>query len=235
MPKLNETAAEDPRLPLRGSLSRDEILAAGLRIARRSDLSALNMRELARELGVTPMAIYHHFESKSALIEGIVDRYVSETAVTRHDVDPADWRAWLKRTFLNIYASWLDAPGVQPVLASITHFGPGLLRLIDDTLGVLLGAGVPKSEALRVFSALTGLTMGHALLQSMKPPNGEHLRQMMASDRLTPEGSLDVAGSYPHFASISEELWLASRAESIEFELDLMLDSVARLIGAPRG
>jgi AcrR family transcriptional regulator len=222
------TAVEEPR-PLRGSLSREDILAAGLRIARRSDLRSLNMRELARELGVTPMAIYHHYESKSALIEGIIDRYVTETAVTQHEVDKADWHAWLKRTFLNIYQSWRDAPGVQPVLGSLTHFGPGLLRLIDDTVGVLLKAGLPKTEALHVFSALTSLTMGHAILQTMRIPNAQYFERI-AGERGVSGDCAALFDDYPHFRSVADELVRASRSESIEFELDLMLDSIGRLI-----
>lgn len=231
MAKQLDTVSEETRTPFRGSLSRDDILAAGLRIARRSDLGSLNMRELARELGVTPMAIYHHFEGKSALIEGIIDRYVTETAVTRHEVDKADWRTWLMRTFLNIYRSWRDAPGVQPMLASLTHFGPGLLRLIDDTLEVLLKAGLSKTEALRVFGALTSLTMGHALLKTIQVPNAERLALMVGDSG---EGEKPLP-DYPFYRSVCEELAQESRFESIEFELDLMLDSIDRLIARTKG
>jgi AcrR family transcriptional regulator len=225
------TVIEEGRsAPLRGSLSRDDILAAGLKIARSAGLGGVNMRDLARELGVTPMAIYHHFESKRALIEGVIDRYVCETAVTKHEVDKADWRGWIKRTFLNTYRSWQEAPGTQHTLSSIGFFGPGLLRLTEDTLEVLIMAGVPKAEAVRVCSALTGLTMGRAILQAMKTPTVEK-HQWMVEKGLDLDAML---AKYPVFRSVIRELGPESYAPSIEFELDLVLDSIERLIERAR-
>lgn len=222
------TAVHDVRNGLKGSLSREDILTTALRIARRSDLSGLNMRELARELGVTPMAIYHHFESKSALIEGIIDRHFTESGLTVHAVDKADWRAWLKETFIKLHNSFVNAPGVQPMVASINHFGPALLRFIDDTLEVLMKAGLSKMEAARVFSTLTSLVMGHAVLQSLKVPNAAYFDRVIGERRA---GRADALfAEYPYFGAMTDVLAARSGVVCIDYELDLMLDSVGRQI-----
>ncbi len=52
-------AARRPRQ--RGTLSREEIVAAGLQIARTDDLNSLTMKKLADALHVTPMAVLPAF------------------------------------------------------------------------------------------------------------------------------------------------------------------------------
>ena len=219
---MTTTIEEGRGSALRGSLSREDIVAAGLKIARRSDLNSVNMRELARELGVTPMAIYHHFESKRALIDGVIDRYVCETQVMLDQVDKTDWRIWLKQTYLNIYRSWHEAPGVQSVLSSIACFGPGLMSTLEETLDVLIKAGLPEAKAGKVFFALMGLCMGGAILQAIRYPPAEYA-QCVKEKR----ASLDPA-QYPRVVSVAGEF--RDSSPSIEFELDLILDSVERLI-----
>jgi AcrR family transcriptional regulator len=58
-----------PRTP-----TRDRILDAAERIHSRRGLSELTLRRVAKAVGVTPMAIYKHFEDKSALLDGLAKR-----------------------------------------------------------------------------------------------------------------------------------------------------------------
>ena len=62
---------EQPRL------SRDAILDRALAIADADGVDALSVRRLARELGVTPMALYWHFENKEALLHALGDRLLA--------------------------------------------------------------------------------------------------------------------------------------------------------------
>src|SRR5262249_14304487 len=159
------------------------------------------------------------------VIEGLFDRYVAETAITSHNIDKADWHAWLKETFLNNHKAWMSAPGVQPLLAAVTHYGPGLIRFVDDTLEVLMKARLPKTEALRVLSALTALTLGNAILQTVKVPSAAYLERMGGEKRA---GRGEAAfEAYPYFQSVAEELSSCkSSIDAFEFQLDLLLDSI---------
>ena len=58
-------------------LSRDAILDRALAVADTEGLDAVSVRRLARELGVTPMALYWHFEGKEALLHALGDRLLS--------------------------------------------------------------------------------------------------------------------------------------------------------------
>ena len=56
---------------------RQEILDAALAIADRDGLDKVSMRTVAEDVGVTPMALYRHFDSKLALLDGMLERLVT--------------------------------------------------------------------------------------------------------------------------------------------------------------
>lgn len=51
-----------------------QIERAALRILEQEGPQAVSMRRVARAVGVTPMAIYHHFPDREALLRSITDR-----------------------------------------------------------------------------------------------------------------------------------------------------------------
>jgi len=50
-----------------------KIAAAALRLLERGGENRVTMRRVARAVGITPMAIYHHFPSRDALLRKITD------------------------------------------------------------------------------------------------------------------------------------------------------------------
>jgi AcrR family transcriptional regulator len=52
---------------------RSAILDASLALIEQEGVGALSMREVARRLGVTHQAPYHHFEGRGAILQAIVD------------------------------------------------------------------------------------------------------------------------------------------------------------------
>ena len=71
-------------------LSADAILDAALALLAEKGLPALTMRALARRLGADPMALYHYFPVKSALLGAAAERSVS--ALRPRMRAGADWR-----------------------------------------------------------------------------------------------------------------------------------------------
>lgn len=152
----------------RGSLSREEIIAAGLKIARNDDLRRLTMQRLGDELGVTAMAIYSHFRGKQELVDGILDHFVRDADVTGHGTDPRRWRLWIRRTFHAMYRALAETPGVLPFVASDEglRFGPAAMATLDETLGVLRAAGFSKRQAAEIYTTALALALGWAMLAS---------------------------------------------------------------------
>ena len=54
-------------------LDREVVIAAAISLTDAEGLDALTIRRLSSELGVTPMALYWHFDDKQALINAIID------------------------------------------------------------------------------------------------------------------------------------------------------------------
>jgi AcrR family transcriptional regulator len=50
-----------------------QIYQCALRILEAEGPHAVSMRRVAKEVGITPMAIYHHFPSREALLNAVVD------------------------------------------------------------------------------------------------------------------------------------------------------------------
>ncbi len=160
--------AAPPHKRPRGSLSREEILEAGLLIARRDELTRLTMKKLAEELGVTPMAIYRHFENKAEVVDGVLDLFVRDAAVTEHEASatPEDWRRWMLLTFGKMFNALVETPGVMPFLGTAPRFGPAAMAALDATLAVLQRAGMSKRQAAESFALMCAYTIGAAGLAS---------------------------------------------------------------------
>ena len=152
------------------------------------------MKRLGDELGVTAMAIYRHFASKSEVIEGILDRFVREADVTGHGVDPSDWRGWTTQTALRQYRALAAAPGVIPFVAtnSAWQFGAAAMTTMDASLGVLERAGFTKQAALEVQMNALAMVVGWATLGSSggdaaanAAASGEYRREIAGVARST--------------------------------------------------
>jgi AcrR family transcriptional regulator len=58
---------------VRAPLNRERVLAAAIKLADEGGLELLSMRKLGVALGVEAMTLYHHFENKEDVLDGIVD------------------------------------------------------------------------------------------------------------------------------------------------------------------
>lgn len=60
---------------MRASVPTEErIRRAALRLLEKGGPDAVSMRRIAQAVGITPMAIYHHFPTREALLQAVVER-----------------------------------------------------------------------------------------------------------------------------------------------------------------
>ena len=157
MPRRPATRSEPLRV--------DDIVDAAIALIARSGLAGLSMRKLGAELGVDPMAVYHHVTDKRALLALVTGRVVG--AMPLPDAGGA-WdarvRAWA-RAYWDVVVANRDltaagladpviAEGGIPLLAPLSDaiadsglpphlIEPNAFLVVDFVHGAALGAAAP--------------------------------------------------------------------------------------------
>lgn len=151
---------------VRRRLTRDMVIQAGLQLIDRANVEAVTMRGLAKELGVTPMALYNHFSNKRELLR----------AVAAHVIDGADfdgghanWQDQLRHCFRTLRNGCLQHPGM-PRLLEIEGAAPtSVFAPMDVAVTALKRAGLDRVDSLRTYFLLVDFTFGQADYQTRGP------------------------------------------------------------------
>jgi TetR/AcrR family transcriptional regulator, tetracycline repressor protein len=133
------------------SLDQEHIIAVALGLLREVGFHGFSMRALAAELGVTVGATYRHFGGKEKILEVAADRILSAIPFTESD---GDWRLAFRQNARAYRATFREYPGVAAYLT--LHLGETSVRqqAIEQSIGVLIGAGLPRNKALQTAAAL---------------------------------------------------------------------------------
>ena len=76
--------------------TKDQILATARAAFDQGGMEAVSLRDIARAVGITPMAIYRHYENKQALIDALVLDALDEWSARAQGVPRDDPRAWFE-------------------------------------------------------------------------------------------------------------------------------------------
>lgn len=121
---------------------RSALLDAGLRLLRERSVDDLSLRELARDVGVSPAAIYRHFPDKNALMAALAVEGLERMAAAQRQATQAAGGG--KAGFL--------ASGVAYVRFAVDN--PALFRLV---FGAVQACDPLDAPIDRVASAMRGL------------------------------------------------------------------------------
>ncbi len=116
--------AESMPLPIHdriSPLSRNAVVEAALRLTREHGIDGVTMRSLATELGVTPMAIYHHVRDKDELV-GLIAEAAGCEALPLELGDRA-WEEVLREYLMSRWTSLQDYPGLGACVVSMPSLG----------------------------------------------------------------------------------------------------------------
>jgi TetR/AcrR family transcriptional regulator, tetracycline repressor protein len=207
--------------PRRNALTRERVIGAALAIVDRDGLDALTMRALGRELGVDPMAVYHHLPNKAAVLDGVVEAVLAEVPLR---TDPAlDWTERLAALARRYRDALRAHPNALPVVATRTDVTPPALAILDRAVEILLDAGVEPRRALLAVHALSCFVVGHALdelglgADAGEPGAAARQRELVAS------------GAYPTLARAATEAADAGPEDSFELGLAALLRGLSEI------
>jgi TetR/AcrR family tetracycline transcriptional repressor len=103
------------------TLSREEVVAAALRLIQRQGLSRLTMRAVSAELGVTPMATYYYVDDKEDLVRLVAEEVSASRIPLRLDAD--GWEAALSRHLMSTWESYARYPGLGAHMIALPTLG----------------------------------------------------------------------------------------------------------------
>jgi AcrR family transcriptional regulator len=216
-------SAAEPRAPL----TKDRILRTGVDLADRGGVEAASMRKVAQELGVVPMALYKHVESKDGLLDGMIDVVVAEIDPPDPDLD---WKPAVRQRILSARRALLRHPWASRVMESRTEPTPTLLAYMDSMIGMFRAGGFSMDLTHHAMHAMGSRLMGFT--QELFNDNSD------TDPELEAEMWGAMANAYP---SIYELFLSVTHDEAsvvgpgcddqfeFEFALDLLLDGLERL------
>jgi AcrR family transcriptional regulator len=193
-------------------LSRERILDVALETVEDEGLDALSMRRLAQRLDVWPMSIYRYFRDKDELLDALAESAAVSLAVPS---GRASWRNQM-RALLHDARRVLGADLASRLPRAMLT--PGLLKLSETGMAILLKAGFPPREAASAWRALLSYTFGFAVTSV----GGDAARRTRAAIAALEDEE------FPALHATSADV-AAALADDDEFDrgLDRLLDGLA--------
>lgn len=149
-------------------LGPDDFISAATEIVRAHGLEAFTMRHLADALGVSPMAAYRHFPSKTDLFAAMIDQVWAAAIGTVEAQDDADPVEAIVQSLVGVRQRLIDQGELTLLVA-----GPppetrseALVRLWEAGLQRLRNAGFAESELHDLQRLLGRVTATSAIAES---------------------------------------------------------------------
>jgi TetR/AcrR family tetracycline transcriptional repressor len=186
---VRRPVARSARGARRQHLTRQRVVAGALAVVDREGLDGLTMRTLGRELGVDPMAVYHWFPNKIAILQGVVEAILGEIPTSEPPVSTS-WPAWVAEVAHGYRRVLLDHPNALPIVSTQPVLTPAGLRVVEMACRPLVAAGFRPTEALAVVNDVAALVIGSVLVQAGVTPGTEPVtRDQVSSAYLAVDAS----------------------------------------------
>ncbi|EHR62826.1 transcriptional regulator [Saccharomonospora cyanea NA-134] len=197
------------------------VVGAALSLAESAGLESVTIRRLAKELGVTPMALYWHFRNKDELLDGMVGELYSQMEPT------ADSSAPWPRQLRDLLGSVIDVlrryPSAAPLFATRSPASESSLRITEALLDILRRGGFSPRDATQIARHALS-TLAH-LVEAVPRPDNPELTETRRRMRLFLE-SLEP-DRFPRLAEAANPLSECEDPERhIRFGLDLLVGGV---------
>ena len=214
-----QSKARRARRHVREPLDRRKIAAAALAQIDAHGLDALSMRRLGAELGVEAMAIYHHFDNKAELLDGVLELLLEEVE------PPPSGRGTplekLRRLFAATRLLAIEHPHAFVLLPKRRFNTDKALEFYERLLGLFRDAGLDAARSARFFRLLAGYVTGAGLAEigsRALEPDATPIRLEHFAD----------SERFPLVTAIVPELRVANLDAIFEFGLDVIFAALER-------
>jgi TetR/AcrR family transcriptional regulator, tetracycline repressor protein len=159
-------------------LDPSRIAAAALAVADEQGEGGFSMRAVARVLGVTPMALYHHVKDKAALAALVVDAAIAERPLPP---PTGDWREdlWIMARWMR--ESMRAHPGLAHIRRADNVWTGATLEMTERWPGLWRQSGLSPDRALVAATAsslaIVGMAQQEAIFRAIRRPEGAALAE----------------------------------------------------------
>lgn len=204
----------------RGLLNREDFLQGAFRLSDANGLSALTMRALGDHLGVDPTAVYRHFPSRERLVDAMLDRILSEAAMSPEpNLSP---RERVVAVASNARRAFRAHPNVTGALAMATGDFPSGLTITRLMVSALRELGLRGEHLVRMYQTFEGYILGSCVFDTGGYPETFQIRQARYRYLGEPEFT-EVAISAENVERVTEDAYLAT--------INILLDRCEHLAG----
>jgi AcrR family transcriptional regulator len=221
-----ERAADHPsgkpaRAP-RGTLNRQLIVERAVQVLDEEGVDSITVRQLARRLGVRPMALYTYFKSKDEILTAIYDHVVSQLDLPEVEGAGIDAIRQIMRAYFRLL---VEHAALVRMATGNDMSSDGDLRISEVVYTVLLNAGISRRDSVGITASLVRFTLGCATLYGT--------RRAWDQDRdywpRVKNSLAELPGErYPVLRSFGEDLPEFTQEQVFEFGLDAILDNFLR-------
>lgn len=156
-----------PSAPRKGRpprISRVEIVETARRIVDAEGVDRLTMRRLAREIGSTPMALYHHVRDKEQLLVLLLDDYTARNM--RRPELPDDPRERVVALAAAIRETLAGCPWIVEVLTADDLMSEAALWYNERIVDALMECGLTIERAVHAYRSIWYYTAGEMLVRA---------------------------------------------------------------------
>ncbi len=191
----------------------EAIVDVARRILQEEGVAALSMRRVAKEVGATPMALYHHVRDKDELL--MLTLAGTAATLPRPEL-PADPRDRLLAVALHMHGILRELPWVVEVLSLGDLSDKGAMWMVDEIIGAGVACGLSPVEAAHAYRTVWHCVYGDlAFRNAMTRRAEEPDRKRYFPDTLTEADTADL----PHVAPLASR-WAELR-ETYDFARQL--------------
>jgi AcrR family transcriptional regulator len=218
-------------------LSRDEIVQTAVALADTEGAGAVNMRRIAKELGVGAMSLYWHVVNKEQLLDLMLDVVEGEGVTAELS---GEWRGDLGRIARQRRRALLHHPWVVSFMSGRPPYGPNALLQIEQSLSALDGLDLDTRTALQILMTIDTYVTGSVLHELREVRVGQTQSETEISEPDIATGMrawrdrLDRSGQFVRVVRVFDEGIDPDAAETrddrFEFGLDCVLDGLSARI-----
>lgn len=215
------------------ALTRELIARRALEIAGDEGFSAVTMHRLARELGVSPRALYNHVEHRQDVIDAVGALMMQELPVPH--LDPAHWRESLRDAYRDAREAYRKYPRAlllaMDETLTLTGVDPARIHLAEHMLRFFVDIGLSLEQAVAARGAFLTDVFGFSLVIDYRYDRSDPaVREMIGHP--VPRLWLDAMPQVP--APLSREaasLPSPSSDEMFEMFVELRITAIDTLLG----